>query len=111
MAEAYAFRVHHPGDDVSTAAARAQTVPQILARRDHQRWLVIVMEGHSPIRSAPWRFSFTPRDSASRSTEISRFSRSISLSGMRAIGFASFRSLSGVLPKTLSRGFCIFLIL
>src|SRR2546429_33836 len=42
------------------------------------------------MRSAPWRFSFTPRASTRRSRETSRFSRSISSSAIRAIGGPPF---------------------
>ena len=42
-------------------------------------------KGHSPISSLPLRVSLIPRASARRCTEISRFSRSITASGILAI--------------------------
>jgi hypothetical protein len=44
MPEAYPFGFHHPVDYRTASAARSQAVPQILARRDDQRRLMIVME-------------------------------------------------------------------
>src|ERR1700730_14630881 len=49
-----------------------------------------VPNGQRLTRSAPFRFSTTPRASTKRSKEISRFNRSISDSGMRAIRFADY---------------------
>ena len=46
--------------------------------------------GHLPSRFAPCRTSFTPRASANRCTDTSRFSRSTSSSGILAI-CAAFR--------------------
>src|SRR6267378_3237948 len=93
VTEAHAFRSHHPLDHVSTATARAQTVPEIFLRADHQARRVVFVKGQSPMRSAPWRFSFTPRASTRRSRETSRFSRSISSSAIRAIGGPPFLRL------------------
>ena len=72
---------------------------------------MIVVEG-AQARSgpAPWRFNFTPRASASRCTEISRFNRSIvALRDPRHAAVTSFYSFSGFLRETLSRGSCDFL--
>ncbi len=45
VTEAHAFRSHHPLDHVSTATARAQTVPEIFLRADHQARRVVFVEG------------------------------------------------------------------
>lgn len=44
MTEADAPRLHHPVDDRAAGLARAETVPQILLRRHHERRRAVVME-------------------------------------------------------------------
>src|SRR5271156_2411035 len=58
--------------------------------------------GHNPMSSLPRRFSFTPRASARRSRETSRFSRLISSSGIRAILLLS-EGLFPAFSENLSR--------
>jgi hypothetical protein len=45
VTEAHTAAAHDPVDYRASGLARAETVPQVLLRRDHQRRLVIVMEG------------------------------------------------------------------
>jgi hypothetical protein len=45
MAEAHPLFPHHPIHHAAAGAARAQAVPEVLLRRDHQRGLAVVVEG------------------------------------------------------------------
>ena len=78
MAETSTFGFLDPVDDRSASVARSQAIPQVLARRNDQRRLVILVERAQPdqVRSVP--FQLDPCASASRWTDTSAFNRSIS---------------------------------
>jgi hypothetical protein len=48
MAEAHAFRLHHPVDRGATGLTSAQAVPEVLGGRDHQRRFVVVVKRTQP---------------------------------------------------------------
>ena len=60
MAEADTLGQHDPVDDGSSSAARSQTVPKIFPWRNHQRRLVIVVEGTQPDQVRAVAFQFHP---------------------------------------------------
>ena len=58
MAEADAFGAHHPVDYRAARAARAETVPEIFLRADHQARRVVFVEGAEAdeVRAVPFEF-------------------------------------------------------
>jgi hypothetical protein len=60
MTEADAFGFLDPVDHRSTTSACSQTVPQVLARRDHQRRIVILMKGAQADEVRPAALQLNP---------------------------------------------------
>src|SRR5580658_2559090 len=53
MAEAYPLGFDDPVDHAAAGLAGAQAMPQILRRRHHQRWRLVIVEGAAADEVAP----------------------------------------------------------
>lgn len=85
MAEGDALGPHHPVDHRAPGLADAEAVPEVLPGRDHQARLAVVVEGAQAEQVRAVALEPDPPRLGHRSSETSRFNRSISSAGMRAI--------------------------